>query len=315
MLDPDKIKKLDLLTRSALAAAAGICAAAPLYSPLTIDLANTLMPLLAFVAMVSIGILYQPRFRNVPTLAQGAMISADLIAYALVLGTLSYIAAASPRPLIHAFLAEIDRSLHFDWLAYYGFVKAKPDFAALLTIAYNGMIAQLGLVALVLFWIKDIQRLRVLLDAFALCALLAIAISAVFPALEALAYFKIYPLVATGAGYATGIDRVDDFLALHYGTTRIVPIMDAKGIVCFPSFHTACAVLSAVCAWPRRWLFWPALAWSSLLIAATPVDGGHYLADIITGFALASTVLAAIFAFSRARHPQPTLVLAAMTSE
>jgi membrane-associated phospholipid phosphatase len=312
MLDPDKIKRLDRLTRSALAAAAGFCALTSLYSPLTIDLRDTGLPMLAFVTMVTISIVYGPRFRNVPALARGATISADLIAYALILGTFSYIAATSPRPLVHPILAEIDRSLFFDWLGYYSFVRANPSFAALLSAAYNGMIAEVGLVALVLFLAKDNARLRILLNGFALSALLTITISALFPALEALAFFKIYPVVMTRAGYATGIDRVDDFLALHYGTTNVVSVMNSKGIVCFPSFHTACAVLSAIGAWSRRWLFWPMLIWSALLIAATPVDGGHYLADVIAGLVLSATLLAAIFAATRSRANQPDLILAAV---
>jgi hypothetical protein len=312
MLDPDKIRRLDLFTRALLALTAAICALAPLYSRLKIDMRNTEIPLIALFAMAAIALLYQPRFRNVPRLAVGATASADLIAYALVLGTFSYVAAASPRPLVHPILAAIDRSLHFDWLAYYTFVKGNSSLAAVLSIAYAGMIAEVGLVALLLFMTNDVQRLRVLLDAFVLCALITIAVSAIFPALEALAYFEIYPAVASGAGFITGIDRTDDFLALHYGTTQVVPVMDAKGIVTFPSFHTACAVISAACARSRRWMFWPMCLWSALLIAATPVDGGHYLIDVVAGFALASIVLATILTVTRVGERQRTLFLAAV---
>jgi hypothetical protein len=284
MLDPRKIKRLDFLTRAALGATAAFCAAAPLHSSLTIDPKDTGLPLAAFVAMVAISVLYQPHFRNLPRLAVGATVAADLIAYALVLGTFSYIAAASPWPLIHPVLAQIDRALHFDWLAYYHFIKNHPPLAALLTLAYDGMIAEIGLVTLALFLLNDLPRLRIVLDGFALCALITIILSAIFPAVEALAYFNIYPMIPKGQGFVTGIDRVDAFLALHYATTTTIPIIDAKGIVCFPSFHTACAVISVVGAFSRRWLRWPVLAWSILLIAATPVDGGHYLTDVIAGF-------------------------------
>jgi hypothetical protein len=310
MLDPRKIKRLDLATRAALAATAAFCAAAPLCSALTIDLKDTGLPLAAFVTMVALSILYQPYFRNLPRLAAGATVAADLIAYALVLGPFSYIAAASPWPLIHPFLAQIDRALHFDWLAYYHFIKNHPPLAALLTLAYNGMIAEIGLVTLALFLLNDLPRLRLVLDGFALCALLTIILSALFPAVEALAYFNVYPMIPTGQGFVTGIDRVDAFLAIHYANTTTVPVIDAKGIVCFPSFHTACALISVVGAFSRRWLFWPVLAWSLLLIAATPVDGGHYLTDIITGLALSSMVLAAVFWLVRVRQPQEQLILA-----
>jgi hypothetical protein len=310
MLDPRKIKQLDLATRAALGVTAAFCAAAPFYSPLTIEWKDTSVPLAAFITMVVLSILYQPHFRNLPRLAAGATVAADLIAYALVLGPFSYIAAASPWPLIHPFLARCDRALHFDWLAYYHFVKNHAPLAALLTLAYNGMIAEIGLVTLALFVLNDLPRLRIVLDGFALCALLTIIVSALFPAVEALAFFNIYPMIPRGSGFVTGIDRVDAFLAVHYATTTTIPIINAKGIVCFPSFHTASALICVSGAFSRPWLFWPVLAWSALLIAATPVDGGHYLADLLIGLALSAMVLAIVFWLVRVRQPKQQLTLA-----
>jgi membrane-associated phospholipid phosphatase len=55
------------------------------------------------------------------------------------------------------------------------------------------------------------------------------------------------------------------------------------GIVAFPSFHCASAILNAWAVWPVRSLRLPFMALNLLMIAATPVIGGHYLADLIGG--------------------------------
>jgi len=310
MYDQVRIKTLDLITRGALGLAALVCLLVCRTSALSLDLSGTFGPLVALLAMAAIAIAYAPIRRNAPRLSVAATLAADLIAYSLVLGTFSYVAAASPRPLIHPTLAAIDRSLGFDWLAYYRFIQAHPRWASLLSLAYDGMIVEIGLVALVLYATRADAQLRILLNVFALAALVAISMSAAFPALEALSYFGIYPLVQTSQAPVTGIDRADDFLAMHFGTMTTIPIVAAKGIVCFPSFHTACAVIAAFCAYPVRWLRWPILVWSLLLIAATPVDGGHYLIDVIVGFAIAIGLCALLVAYARPRASRSLLVLA-----
>ena len=60
-----------------------------------------------------------------------------------------------------------------------------------------------------------------------------------------------------------------------------------------------------------RLLRWPAVAINALLIAAIPVEGGHYFIDMLVGIALAAAILAAIFAYVRVRDPAPALALAA----
>jgi membrane-associated phospholipid phosphatase len=311
MFDEARITTLDLVTRCALGLAALVCLFVCRTSALSLDMTGTFGPLVALFAMAAVAIAYGPRRRNAPRLSVAATLAADLITYSLVLGTFSYVAAASPRPLIHPSLAAIDRSLGFDWLAYYHFIESRPRVAGLLSLAYDGMIVEIGLVALVLYVTRADSELRILLNAFALAALVIISLSALFPALEALSYFGIYPLIETSQGPVTGIDRADDFLAMHFGRMTAVPIVAAKGIVCFPSFHTACGVIAALCAYPIRWLRLPILAWSFLLIMATPVDGGHYLIDVIVGFIIATGLVAFILAYTRRVSPSPSLVLVA----
>lgn len=91
---------------------------------------------------------------------------------------------------------------------------------------------------------------------------------------------------------------------MHFGTMTAIPVMDGKGIVTFPSFHTACGLMAAVLAWANRWLRWPFLIWSALLIAGTPIDGGHYLADILAGGLITAAVLIAAHVYTGRTAPR-----------
>ena len=56
-----------------------------------------------------------------------------------------------------------------------------------------------------------------------------------------------------------------------------------QGLVCAPSFHTAAAVIYIAMAWPCRYLRWPLLLINAAMLLSTPVEGTHYLVDMIGG--------------------------------
>jgi membrane-associated phospholipid phosphatase len=60
-----------------------------------------------------------------------------------------------------------------------------------------------------------------------------------------------------------------------------------NGVVTFPSFHAAAAILLGWGFWALRWIRWPAVALNiAMFLAAVPI-GGHYVADILAGAAAA----------------------------
>ena len=64
-----------------------------------------------------------------------------------------------------------------------------------------------------------------------------------------------------------------------------------RGLITFPSFHAALGVIFARAFWSVPWLRWPALAVNLLMIAATPVNGGHYFVDVAAGGAVACVAI------------------------
>jgi membrane-associated phospholipid phosphatase len=310
MFDADRIARLDMFTRCAVGLTALVCVATPLYSHLSLDLRGTALPLLTLALMAGLALIYG-RWRPARRIAAAAAMTADLIAFGLVFGAASYLAAAAGRPMMAAQFAAADHRLGFDWQVYVPFVRAIPALRGLLHFGYTMMVEQLGLVVIAFTLLGRFQWLRISVDAFGLMALTAIVLSGFFPAVDADVYFGAMVPQMTPQGWIADLQRVQDFLNLRDGFLVQIPVIDTTGIVTFPSFHTMCGFLFAVAFAQIRLLRWPAVAINALLIAATPVEGGHYFIDMLVGIALAAAILAAIFAYVRVRDPTPALALAA----
>ena len=75
--------------------------------------------------------------------------------------------------------------------------------------------------------------------------------------------------------------------ALRAHQVHYVDLAQLRGLVSAPSFHTAAAVIYIAAAWPRRELRGPLVAINVAMLLSTPVEGTHYLIDMILGAAVA----------------------------
>ena len=81
--------------------------------------------------------------------------------------------------------------------------------------------------------------------------------------------------------------QLRDILALRDGSLRHLELFKITGIVSFPSFHAASAVLYIWALWPVRYVGGAAVVLNLLMMASTPVIGAHYMIDVFGGVALA----------------------------
>jgi membrane-associated phospholipid phosphatase len=72
------------------------------------------------------------------------------------------------------------------------------------------------------------------------------------------------------------------------GVAPHVPIARLDGIVVFPSYHTIAALVFIYAFRRSGWISGVALLLNLALLAAVPVFGNHYLADMIGGAAVAA---------------------------
>ena len=70
-----------------------------------------------------------------------------------------------------------------------------------------------------------------------------------------------------------------------------------NGIVVFPSFHAACAIIYAYAFRGTAFVGWIMLLLNMLLLA-TPLWGGHYIIDIAAGIFLAVVAIAIVRSWS-----------------
>ncbi len=83
------------------------------------------------------------------------------------------------------------------------------------------------------------------------------------------------------------LDQVRDLAPVRDGVLRHLDLFGLAGIVTFPSFHAASALLYGWALWPVRWIRPFAVFANVAMLAATPIAGGHYFVDLLAGLAVA----------------------------
>jgi len=232
---------------------------------------------------------------------------AQIVLLLLLLTSIGYMAAAANLPMQEAGLLAADRMLGFDFRAYVGFANDRPWVLRAFVFTYDSLHRQLLGLIILLPLLGFHRRAAEFVLAFAMTLIAATIISTLVPAIGAYAAVGLvqadHPNIEPICYYAT----LHELPLVRDGTTRILDAFNLGPILTFPSFHAICAVLYSWAMWPLRWLRVFGLAWNGVMLAATPVGGGHFFADIVAGIVIA---LVAIYMVRRlgiylARSAQP----------
>jgi membrane-associated phospholipid phosphatase len=205
-----------------------------------------------------------------PAAAHIALTFSQIVAFAQAGTYLTYILMAmTPFPLADTALARADAFLGFDWHAWFIWVHDHAALHWILARAYASIPLQL-LVLIIYFAFADAERL----DELMLGAVITIVLT-----LPGLIF-----LPAVGAWTEHGVGLTEpwkhDILALH--AHQLLVVANTQGIISFPSFHSACAVLLANMARRRR-IFLPILLLNVVMIASVMSEGAHYFVDMLSG--------------------------------
>jgi hypothetical protein len=93
-----------------------------------------------------------------------------------------------------------------------------------------------------------------------------------------------FPLFMPGAFES----QLRDLPLVREGSLRVLDLATMTGLVTFPSFHAASAAIYLWALWPVKLLRPAAILANGLMLAATPVIGGHYFVDVLAGIAVAA---------------------------
>jgi membrane-associated phospholipid phosphatase len=275
-----------------VATVAGVVLAAPLVSNFTIAWATFAPPAAICLALAAGAWLYR-NLRPDPKLASGLECTAQLIAFAAVGAPLSYLAAAAGAavPLQDHVFDAIDRAMRFDWMALLGWMNNSPAAFGALRLVYGSLLPQMALAVLCLAFTGRLTWLRVYTLAFLIATLVTIALSAVLPAEGVWLHYKLTEADARTVPVVSTVWPV--FTGLRDGSVRALVALGAEGVITFPSLHAALAVIMIAALWPIRALRWIVLILNATMLIATPIDGAHYLVDVVAGIAIAALSLVA----------------------
>lgn len=217
---------------------------------------------------------------------------AQAVVITALMTPLTYIAASSNWPLQDAHLLAVDRMLQLDWAAYVRFVDAHPTLAAWLSFGYTMIRWPLFAIPVVLAAKHRYRRIEEFIFAFGVALIVTTLVSALVPAIGVYQQIGLDPSALHNVDPQAYLEQLRDLPPARAGTLRHLDLMGLAGIVTFPSFHAASAVLYAWALWPVKWARPIAVLANGLMLAATPIIGGHYFIDLLAGIAIAMTAIA-----------------------
>ncbi len=203
----------------------------------------------------------------------------------------SYPVSAASHGFYDPALQAIDSALHFNWLAWYELVCAHPALQVAGRIAYEAIYVTPALILGFFAWTGRRREAHTMLATFWVAAAITLAMFYFMPAVGPFAYLWHGP-----APYmpASELWQPELIPAMRHHAMHVIDLGQLRGLVSAPSFHTAAAVLYILIAWPYRPLRLPVLAINLAMLLSTPVEGTHYLADMLGGAAVALTSLGII---------------------
>jgi len=190
----------------------------------------------------------------------------------VTIGPTQYLAAALSRgrPLIDGPLLAADAALGIDQAALVAWTNAHPQIRHALFLSYISLLPQLILPVVVLGF-TDRRELWRYVYQFECVAIVSIIM------------FGLWPSGVVGEhGIPEAISQrpaMIQIMGLRDGTMTTIRFEEGVGIISFPSFHAA-AALVVTWALRRTWCFWPIVALNAALLASTVLLGVHYGIDV-----------------------------------
>lgn len=277
-----------------IAVVAAAVAIAEWRSPLAITAASLTSLIIASCALGA-GSAFYRHVRKREHLAVMCIAMVHMLLFSAAGAVLSYLLAREGGALWDDRFHAWDRAIGFDWLGYARFVDAHAWIATPFRIAYASLIPQIVVIVLALGFTRRMLELRSVIFAAMLCGTIIILLSPLFPAVSNFVHLGLSPADFKNVNPWAGYTHLADYEGLRNGTIGAIDLKAMQGIITFPSYH---AGLATVTLWgftqcPSKLLRWGGSLLALTTIAATPVDGGHYLVDVLAGVAIALACIAA----------------------
>jgi hypothetical protein len=218
--------------------------------------------------------------------------------------SLTYIATSVNLPLVDASLLAWDRALGLDFRSYLAFINDRHWLIWVLAAGYRAISWPVVAIVVLLPLAGHYRRVGEFICGFLLTLIATTCISTLLPATG------VYGTIGLDAADFPNIDPqsyydgMREIPALRDGSLRALDVFQLGGVLTFPSFHAASAILYGWAFWPVRWFRPLNLLCNGAMILATPVGGGHYFVDVIAGIALTAVCILAARRLGRVLAPE-----------
>lgn len=252
--------------------------------------------LVALVPVICIGtwgaavMTEHPRLRAF--LAGGALM---LVAWP-VLRVLNHLTMTTGLPLADDMLASADAALGFDWAGYLAWADRFPRLLEAMDWSYTGLTfySMLLFLLLVLSCRDPNRACSEFVQVFLLTAAACIVVGCGLPAVSAAIHFAPLPDAFVHIRPERGAYHLASLTRLRTDPAAVLTLGALPGLVTFPSFHTAMGIVAIYCARHRWWLLSVMLPVNLVMIASTPILGGHYGVDLLGGAAVAAAAILSV---------------------
>jgi len=230
-----------------------------------------------FIIFFSIPTMLTRLFTTRSLIEMSSAISYTILFFATS-GVLSYLAVSTDFPLVDGVYLAVDNFIHFDHAAYASSINANPIFSQLFFYAYKSILFQPFFIIIYLSATLRFERLNNLLMHYTFFIILTIFLSIFFPAVGA-QKCSVSVLNPEASCFP-------DFDLLRFSHFNKLIFLEMEGLIAFPSVHAIAAVLFLLATWGTRAaiIFLPL---NFLMLLSTPIEGGHYAADVIAGIFIA----------------------------
>ena len=279
--------RLQLILFSIVAAVASIDAVWVHAGRFDIDVRGFAGIAILTVVCVGAGLFYE-RVRKEERLAAMLIGTGFLLGMSASFSLLNYLLLTIAGQRIDVPLAALDRAIGVDWPAMMSLAAQHPIISALLQLAYISVLPQIAVLVAFLGWSGRFENIYALCLALTAGAAISIFVWTLAPSFGAFSVYELPANVSRHLALALDGQYARDLVALlAHGPGYISPT-SAKGLIGFPSFHAVMAMFVAWYARELKVVRWFALGLNTVVLVATPIQGGHHVVDVLAGFVVAA---------------------------
>jgi hypothetical protein len=255
--------------------------------------------LLAALLVVWINFYVVPGSPREHLVAETVLVVFLIILLTNVASPMQYGAVALGAPFADRWLAMADASGGIHVASFAAWTRAHATVALVANLVYVTLLPQFLFAVIALAALRDRARLWEFAFHFHVCLILTVAALMVFPAVHAPAFYGFTPAIDMTRLIAQ-IER------LHDGTMRVVRFDELEGLVSFPSFHVAGALIVTWAFRDRPRFLVPLLVLNTALTLSTFVTGVHYVVDVLAALPLVAMSVGAYRWWGRGLLPMPS---------